>query len=134
SLGSVDGLRALCGGAVEGRLLGGCISILAQSLGTAYAAEVVDSVLFLEDIGTKPYQWDRMLLHLRYSGRLAGAKGIVFGDMQQCVPSEEQEQLEQAIMHSLRDFDGPIAIGLRCGHVNGANITLPLGVTVRLDL
>ena len=44
-----------------------------------------ETILFLEDIGTKPYQWDRMLLHLRYSGRLEGVKGIVFGDMAQCV-------------------------------------------------
>jgi muramoyltetrapeptide carboxypeptidase len=121
-------------GVAEGRLLGGCISILAQSLGTPYAAETSESVLFLEDIGTKPYQWDRMLMHLRYSGRLESARGIVFGNMGQCVPAEEQEYLERAIMHSLRDFEGPIAIGLRCGHVNGANITLPLGIPVKLDL
>jgi muramoyltetrapeptide carboxypeptidase len=88
----------------------------------------------LEDIGTKPYQWDRMLLHLRYSGRLEGVKGIVFGDMAQCVGEGEQEYLERAILHSLRDFSGPVAIGLRCGHVFGANITLPLGVQVKLDL
>jgi muramoyltetrapeptide carboxypeptidase len=135
SLGSADGLRVLRPGTVEGRLFGGCISILAEALGTPYAPEVrTDSVLFLEDIGTKPYQWDRMLLHLRYAGLLEGVKGIVFGDMAQCVAAEEQDYLERAILHSLDDFDGPIAIGLRCGHVDGANITLPLGVQVRLDL
>ncbi|MCU1319316.1 MAG: peptidase LD-carboxypeptidase [Edaphobacter sp.] len=134
SVGISDGLRVLRSGVAEGQLLGGCISILAQSLGTPYAAELADSVLFLEDIGTKPYQWDRMLLHLRYSGRLESARGIVFGNMDQCVPAAEQEYLERAILHSLRDFEGPIAIGLRCGHVNGANITLPLGIPVKLDL
>jgi muramoyltetrapeptide carboxypeptidase len=107
---------------------------MAQALGTPYAPGTSGSVLFLEDIGTKPYQWDRILLHLRYSGRLEGAKGIVFGNMDQSVAAEEQEYLERAIMHSLRDFDGPIAIGLSCGHVNGANISLPLGIPVKLDL
>jgi muramoyltetrapeptide carboxypeptidase len=91
-------------------------------------------VLFLEDIGTKPYQWDRMLLHLRYSGRLEEVRGIVFGDMAQCVPEEEQDLLERAILHGLRGFPGPVAIGLRCGHVDGANRTIPLGAPVRLDL
>ena len=133
-LGAADGLRVLRPGVAEGRLRGGCISILAQALGTPYAPEMGESVLFLEDIGTKPYQWDRMLLHLRYAGRLESARGIVFGDMDQCVAAEEQEYLERAILHSLRDFDGPIAIGLRCGHVNGANISLPLGIPVKLDL
>jgi muramoyltetrapeptide carboxypeptidase len=74
-----------------------------------------------------------MLLHLRYAGALDGVKGIVFGDMQQCVAAEEMELLEKAILHALRDFDGPIAIGLRSGHVDGPNVTLPLGVQVQLD-
>jgi muramoyltetrapeptide carboxypeptidase len=75
-----------------------------------------------------------MLLHLRYSGRLEDVRGIVFGDMEQCVEGEERELLERAILHGLRGFAGPVAIGLRCGHVHGANISLPLGVEVRLDL
>ena len=90
--------------------------------------------LFLEDIGTKPYQWDRMLLHLRYAGMLENVSGIVFGDMKQCVTPEEEALLEQAILHALRDFAGPIAIGLRSGHVDAPNVTVPLGVQVRLDL
>ena len=134
SLGAEDGLRVLRPGVAEGRLRGGCISIMAAALGTPYAPETAGSVLFLEDIGTKPYQWDRMLLHLRYSGRLDGVKGIVFGDMEKNVAREEEEDLDAAILHALRDFEGPIAIGLRCGHVNGANISLPLGIAVKLDL
>ncbi|HMH12422.1 MAG TPA: LD-carboxypeptidase [Edaphobacter sp.] len=135
SLGKRDGLKVLRYGIAEGKLVGGCISILTEALGTDYAPVFgEETILFLEDIGTKPYQWDRMLLHLRYSGRLEGVKGIVFGDMAQCVGVEEQEYLERAILHSLRDFSGPIAIGLRCGHVSGANITLPLGVQAKLDL
>jgi len=135
SLGTSEGLKVLRAGVAEGKLLGGCISILTQALGTDYAPVFGEgTILFLEDIGTKPYQWDRMLVHLRYSGRLEGVKGIVFGDMAQCVAEEEQEYLERAILHSLREFSGPIAIGLRCGHVYGANITLPLGVQVKLDL
>jgi muramoyltetrapeptide carboxypeptidase len=42
--------------------------------------------------------------------------------------------LEAAVLHALADFAGPIAIGLRSGHVDGANITVPLGVRVRLEL
>jgi muramoyltetrapeptide carboxypeptidase len=134
SLDARDGLRVLQPGVAEGNLLGGCISILAAGLGTPFAPQLGGSVLFLEDIGTKPYQWDRMLLHLRYSGRLDDVRGVIFGDMDQCVPREEQDLLERAILHGLRGFAGPVAIGLRCGHVDGANRTLPLGAAVRLDL
>ena len=138
SVGAEDGLRVLRPGVAEGTLAGGCISIFAEGLGTPYAAlpATADAqrVLFLEDIGTKPYQWDRMLLHLRYAGMLAHVGGIVFGDMKQCVGPEDEPLLERAILHALKDFAGPIAIGLRSGHVDSPNVTVPLGVRVRLDL
>lgn len=138
SLDAADGLRVMRSGVAEGTLTGGCLSIFAEALGTPYAAlpATADAprVLFLEDIGTKPYQWDRMLLHLRYAGMLEHVGGIVFGDMKQCVGPEDQPLLEAAILHALRDFAGPIAIGLRSGHVDTPNITVPLGVRVRLDL
>ena len=135
SLGVADGLRVLRPGAASGRLDGGCISIFTEALGTPYAPRIdADSILFLEDVGTKPYQWDRMLLHLRYSGLMEKVTGIVFGDMRQCISSDEAEYLDRAILHALRDFEGPIAIGLRSGHVSVSNITLPLGVSATLDL
>jgi muramoyltetrapeptide carboxypeptidase len=135
SLGEGEGLRVLRGGQAEGVVAGGCLSIFAEALGTPYAPRIEgESILFLEDIGTKPYQWDRMLLHLRYAGVLEKVTGIVFGDMGQCVSLEEQDYLERAIAHSLREFDGPIAVGLRSGHVGASNVTMPLGVAARLDL
>jgi muramoyltetrapeptide carboxypeptidase len=54
--------------------------------------------------------------------------------MSQNVPEEEEPFLEEAILHALADFEGPIAIGLRSGHVDAPNITLPLGVQVEVDL
>jgi muramoyltetrapeptide carboxypeptidase len=134
SLGADTGLRTLRPGTATGTLRGGCLSILAESLGTPYAAQTAGSILFLEDIGTKPYQWDRMLLHLRYAGCLEGVSGIIFGDMHQCVPPDEFDYLEQAILHALHDFTGPIAIGLHCGHVSTPNTTLPLGTSTSLNL
>jgi muramoyltetrapeptide carboxypeptidase len=65
---------------------------------------------------------------------LEHVSGIVFGDMRQCVAPEEEAAVELSILHALKDFAGPIAIGLRSGHVDAPNITLPLGVRVRLDL
>jgi muramoyltetrapeptide carboxypeptidase len=59
---------------------------------------------------------------------------VVFGDMSQCVAPEENDYLERAILHVLRDFGGPIAIGLRSGHVSASNLTIPLGVAAALDL
>jgi muramoyltetrapeptide carboxypeptidase len=134
SVGQQDGLRSLREGEAEGRLLGGCLSILAEGLGTPWALRIDEPcVLFLEDIGTKPYQWDRMLQHLRAAGMLKHVRGIVLGDMTANVNPDEMELLEAACMHALEEFVGPVAIGLRCGHVVGQNRSLPLGAWVRMS-
>jgi muramoyltetrapeptide carboxypeptidase len=128
---SLNGLRVLRPGMAEGEVSGGCLAILAESAGTPYAPKQRCGILFLEDIATRAYQWDRMLLHLRYAGWLEGVEGIVFGDMTQC---GESAGIEAAILHGLRDFKGPIAIGLRSGHVDAGNVTIPFGVRAQLDL
>ena len=61
-VGAHDGLRVLREGEAEGRLLGGCLALLEAGLGTPWAFRVDEPcVLFVEDIGVKPFQWDRML-------------------------------------------------------------------------
>ena len=134
SVGPQDGLRCLRGGEVEGRLLGGCLSILAEALGTPWALCIDEpTILFLEDIGTKPYQWDRMLQHLREAGMLKHVRGIILGDMTANVKPDEMELLEAACLYALEDFIGPVAIGLRSGHVVGQNRSLPLGAWVKMN-
>jgi muramoyltetrapeptide carboxypeptidase len=137
SVGNQEGMRVLrSGDTVEGTLVGGCLALLAESLGTPYAmqASAGDLVLFVEEVNTKPYQWDRMMLHLRYAGVLDRVRGVVFGDMAQCADdASDNNLLEKALLHNLKDLQGPIAIGLQSGHVNAPNVTLPLGVRVRLQ-
>ena len=134
SVGSQDGLRSLRGGKVEGRLLGGCLSILTEGLGTPWALRIDEpTILFLEDIGTKPYQWDRMLQHLRAAGMLKHVRGIILGDMTANANPDEMQLLEAACLHALEDFVGPVAIGLRSGHVVSQNRSLPLGAWVSMN-
>lgn len=133
SLGLDDGLRMLRPGRAQGRLLGGCLAILEAGLGTPWAVRSEEPcVLFLEDIGVKPYQWDRMLQHLRFAGLMEQVTGVVLGDMSANVEPEEMALLEGACLHALRDFSGPVAIGLRCGHVTGGNRTVVLGAEAEL--
>jgi muramoyltetrapeptide carboxypeptidase len=120
-------------GRATGRLLGGCLAILEAGLGTPWAMRIDEPcVLFLEDIGVKPYQWDRMLQHLRFAGLMERVTGVVLGDMSANVGQDEMALLEGACLHALRDFDGPVAIGLRCGHVTGGNRTVVLGAEAEL--
>lgn len=137
SYGAAEGLRMLQPGTgrnvVQGRLHGGCLSLLTAALGTPYAPVTEGALLFLEDVGVKPYQVDRMLRHLALAGKLEGVSGIIFGEMLDCAsPGAPAGLLEQSILHALSSFPGPIAIGLRSGHVSRRNVTLPLGVEARL--
>jgi len=133
SVGAAEGLRALKLGSVRGILYGGCLSILVSLLGTSYEPQTEGKLLFLEDTNVKPYQVDRMVWQLRQAGKLEGVRGIVFGEMIDCVsPGAPPELLQEAILHALEDFDGPIAIGLRSGHVTRQNVTLTFGVEAEL--
>lgn len=134
SVGAPDGLRLLREGSAEGQLLGGCLSLLCEALGTPWALKIEQPcVLFLEDIGTKPYQWDRMLQHLYFAGMLRNVRAVVLGDMSASVDAKDLALVEAACLHALRMFEGPIAIGLRSGHVASANRSLPLGAWVKLE-
>src|SRR5205823_276778 len=57
----MDSVSALAEGFGEGVLYGGCLSMLAASLGTLYEVRTEGTILFIEDIAAKPYQIDRML-------------------------------------------------------------------------
>ena len=133
SVGAAEGMRALKPGTATGTLYGGCLSILVSLLGTPYEPQTEGKLLFLEDTGAKPYQIDRMLWQLCQAGKLNDVRGIVFGEMPDCVsPGAPPELLEEAILHVLQDFDGPIATGLRSGHVSRQNVTLTFGVEAEL--
>jgi muramoyltetrapeptide carboxypeptidase len=137
SVGAAEGLRVLRPGvarkAAKGTLYGGCLSILVSLLGTPWEPHTEGTLLFLEDVNVKPYQVDRMLWQLRAAGKLSGVCGIVFGEMLECASTGTgPDLLDQAILGALDGFDGPIAIGLRSGHVSRQNVTLTFGVEAEL--
>jgi muramoyltetrapeptide carboxypeptidase len=130
-----SGARPLVAGEADGILYGGCLSMLAASLGTQHEIRTAGTILFIEDIAAKPYQIDRMLMQLKLAGKLKDVRGIVFGEMLDCRQSPDQDYtLEEVILRIVEDLRIPVAFGLRSGHVSHANITLPLGVKARLEV
>jgi len=123
----------LAGGETEGRLYGGCLSILVASLGTAYEIKTDDTILFMEDIGAKPYQIDRMLMQLKLAGKLDKVRGLIFGEMIDCMQAAYQDYtLQEVIMRIVGELGIPVIYGVKSGHVSSNNITLPLGVRAKL--
>jgi muramoyltetrapeptide carboxypeptidase len=135
NVGAQEGLRILKPGSARGVLYGGCLSILVSLLGTPWEPQTEGKLLFLEDTGTKPYQVDRMLWQLRNAGKLEGVRGIIFGEMLDCAsPGAPSELLDEVVLRFFEDFEGPVAIGLRSGHVSRQNVTLTFGVSAELNL
>lgn len=133
--GPEQGLRTLRPGTARGTMYGGCLSILTASLGTPYAPQTEGKLLFLEDVGAKPYQVDRMLRQMILAGKFNGVRGFIFGEMLDCVsPGASPDLIEQVILDVLAGFDVPIAFGLRSGHVSHGNVTLPFGIEAELRL
>ena len=131
--GADSGAKGLVDGTAEGILYGGCLSILVASLGTPYEILTDGAILFLEDIGAKPYQIDRMLMQLKLAGKLKGVRGIIFGEMRDCIQTANQGYtLEEVILRIVGELGVPVAFGLRSGHVTAGNITLPIGVRAAL--
>ena len=129
------GLNPLLTGRAEGVLYGGCLSILVASLGTPYEAQTEGKLLFLEDVGVKPYQIDRMLMQMKLAGKLKDVKGIVFGEMMQCTQSPDQAYtLQEVVYRIVADLGVPVAYGMRSGHVSRENVTLPFGVRAALTV
>jgi muramoyltetrapeptide carboxypeptidase len=119
-------------GTAEGLLVGGSLSIIVSSLGTPYAVETRERLLFLEDVNEKPYRIDRMLTQLCQAGALDGVAGVIFGEMTGCVAADnERVTVRDVIAEAFASVSYPVAFGLPSGHGKGT-LTLPLGVRARL--
>lgn len=128
-----DGIAPLVPGSGDGVLYGGCLSMLAASLGTPYEIKTDGTILFLEDVAAKPFQIDRMLMQLKLAGKLRKVQGIVLGEMLDCAQHPAQEYtLQEVVKRIVGDLGIPVAFGLSSGHVSRPNITLPIGVHATL--
>jgi muramoyltetrapeptide carboxypeptidase len=117
------------GETIEGEIVGGCLSSLVTVLGTPYEPDLQGKVLFVEDVNEPPYKIDRMLTHLKSAGKLAGVKGIVFGQMPGC--DTDNGLLREVILDVLAAIEGPLLFGFPSGH-GPRNLTIPLGVPIRI--
>jgi len=124
-----DSRDILTSGSAEGVLFGGCLSITAALIGTPYDYWVDDGIWFWEDVDESVYRIDRMLTHLRLSGRMKNIRGVVIGKLKGCGSEEEIDSL-------LLEFFGssgiPTVRNFPFGH-QGDNMLMPVGAHVRLD-
>lgn len=121
------------GGAGSGRLVGGSLSLVAASIGTAWEVDTRGAILLLEDVGELPYRIDRMLQQLVGAGKLARLAGVGVGDFASCVDERwpETGPLE-VIGEVVRPLGVPFVTDLPFGHVR-ANHAWPMGGRATID-
>jgi muramoyltetrapeptide carboxypeptidase len=130
---TAPGVESIRGGEAGGPLLGGTLTQLLASLGTPFAfAPPSGYVLFLDEIGERPYRLDRQVTQLKQTGLLAHAAAVVIGELPKC-DEPGGEPTARAVMADLfSDFPGPVLIGFPSGHTVSPAMTLPFGVTARV--
>ncbi len=123
------GSRVIRPGRVSGPLLGGSLAILSHLQGTPFAPPLDGAILFLEDVGERPYQIDRYLTHLRLAGALDGIAGLAVGQLTRC---DDAGVLAADVVREVALALGVPAIeGLPAGHED-ANFALPFGARATL--
>ena len=124
--------KILKAGRVDGTLVGGCLSLISTSIGTSFELDTRNSILLLEDINESVYRFERLLLHLKQSGKLKNVRGLLISSIEDKASKSPPRVWKHMLKELLGDFPGPIVFGFACGHLDNP-YTLPLGCRVRLD-
>jgi len=127
--------KTIRSGTAEGELVGGNLSLLAAMAGTGYLPDVKGKIVFIEDIGEKPYRVDRMMTQLRQAWKLEDAAGIAMGVFADCEADEDDLSLTlwETVKDRTENLGIPVVYGLSFGHIAN-QFTLPVGAKSRLDV
>jgi muramoyltetrapeptide carboxypeptidase len=127
------GVEVVRPGEAVGPLVGGTLTQIAASLGTPYEFIAPRRhVLFLEEVGERPYRLRRLLTQLRQSGRLSDTAALVFGEMLRCDEPNGTLTARAVIAEFTEHFPGPVLLGFPSGHTTAPSLSLPLGVEARV--
>jgi muramoyltetrapeptide carboxypeptidase len=105
-------------GSGTGEVLGGNLSLIVDSIGTSSEPELNSKILILEEIEEYKYKIDRMMTHLKRSGKLKNLAGLVVGHMTNILDTETAfgESIESIILDKVKEYDFPVAFGFPVGH------------------
>jgi muramoyltetrapeptide carboxypeptidase len=130
------GMEELIPGRVQGPLLGGNLEVFTRLVGTPFLPDLSGAILFIEDLGERPYRVDRMLTHLDLAGLFDAVSAVVVGDFSSCREPEatraDSPTAEAVLVERLGRLPIPVVIGGAFGH-GTRNRALPYGTLCELD-
>lgn len=110
----------------KGTLIGGNLAVLGALNGTPYAPPLDGAILFIEDVGERPYRIDRMLTTLTQSGWFERIAGLVIGSFTEGDPGADGVSIDDVFRRHFDEATFPILHGFSAGHID-ENIPLPFG-------
>jgi muramoyltetrapeptide carboxypeptidase len=111
-----EGLEPWQGGRARGVLVGGNLAVLHACAAASRLRIPKGAVVFIEDIGERPYRVDRMLTNLISSRHLANAAAIVVGSFTDCSPGPDGKTIEEVLRERLSLLGVPVVAGFPAGH------------------
>lgn len=120
----------------EGEVVGGCLCLLCDSIGTPNALDTEGRILLIEDVDEAPHRVDAMLTHLLNAGIIQKAAGIAIGEMTR---TDERTDVgiggrswRDIVRDRLAGLGIPMVFDLPFGHMKDM-LSLPLGIRACLD-
>jgi muramoyltetrapeptide carboxypeptidase len=107
-------------GHAKGRVIGGNLSLIADSIGTSNDPDTKGKILVLEEIDEYSYRIDRMIVHLKRSGKLDDLAGLIIGHMTDIREPDLPfgEIIEDLVLSKTLDRTYPVAFNFPIGHEN----------------
>lgn len=121
---------------IKGKLIGGNLTLIQNSVHTYWEYDYRDKILFIEEVGEKPYRVDRMLHHLESSGIIKDLKGLLIADLY--APNDPQKKDMDAFVQAFaervgEEYDLPVYSIEGIGH-NAHNHPVLVGHEYQLEV
>jgi len=137
-------IETICPGRAQGRVTGGNLSLLQGTLGSPFEVDTSGKILFIEEVGERPYRLDKALTALALAGKFQDCEGIILGTFAECEEPESQDEqsgssiasdslsLAQIFDEVVKPFQKPAILNFRAGHIY-PQLTIRMGSMVKLD-
>ena len=120
---------------ISGEIIGGNLSIIVTTLGTGYEIDTKGKILFIEEIEEEISRIDRMMTHLKYSGKFEDCNGVLFGNFSGCENTYGKNyELMDFLQGFFKDYEKPVIYGLESGHEKPDLVTIPLGAKCSVEI
>lgn len=122
-------------GMMEGKIVGGNLSVLMGLNGSDIFPETDGKILFIEEVDEYIYHIDRMMRALKRAGKLAKLKGLIVGGLTQIHDNAHPfgQSAEEVIAEVVSEYDYPLCFNFPAGHFDD-NRAMVLGQKATLTI